>query len=285
MQVKLKNLTYKVTLYTRIKICIYQIILKAKRVKRNLKDYCRFLKDNKLNLIMVICYFVYFTGSFFYNYYRANVEELSIVKIGIASLQQSLTPFLFTVLVPLISNLFIFYGDKRRKLRERFEIVMHTKSVIEECLGKMYPLVKAEIPEKESLFRKLYEYRNKEGEIEREYTLNKNSKVYIAKLLSCIKCMEKALDNEYGELLQRISRGDVIKAEGLSYYVFYSENELECSRYMLEHQGEKGVVNYLYEMYDVLKIPWNIDKEINVAIKTLIENDKKIQANKIEVAD
>ena len=285
MQVKFKNLTYKVTLCTRIKICRYQIILKARRGKRNLKDFCRFLKDNKLNLIMLICYFLYFIGLFCYNYCQANIEELSIVKIGIKSLQQSLTPFLFTVLVPLISNLFIFYGDKRRKLRERFDIVTHAESVIEECLEKMYPLIKSEIPEEKSIFRKLYEYRNKGWKTESEYMLNKNSKVYIAKLLSCIKCMEKALDNDYGELLKRISRGDIIKAEGLLHYVFYSENELEYSRYMLEYRGEIGVVNYLYDMLEALKKPWDIDKDINTAIKRIIEKDKKIQANKTEVVD
>ena len=95
--------------------------------------------------------------------------------------------------------------------------------------------------------------------------------------------MKKVLENEYVELLKRISREDIIKAEGLLHYVFYSENEMEYSRYMLEYRGEYGVVNYLYEMLEVVKKPWNCDKRIEMAINNLIRNDKINQANQMEV--
>ena len=95
--------------------------------------------------------------------------------------------------------------------------------------------------------------------------------------------MENALDNDYEQLLLKISRGDIIKAEGLSFYVFYSENELEYSRYMLEYRGEFGIVNYLYDMLELLKEPWNNDKKLNMRIKKLLETDKIIQANKLKI--
>lgn len=283
MQVKYKNLTYKVTLWTKINVCSCEVILKIKRMKRNLKGFCFFLINNKINLITLIFYIFYFIGLFCYNYYKANLEELSIIKIGIQSFRESSSPFLFTVVVPFISNLTIFYTDKRRKLRERYNTIIHVEPIIEECLEKMYPLIKAELPEGQSLFRKLYEYRNKGWETKSEYILNGNSKVYVVKLLSCLKHMENALDNDYEQLLLKISRGDIIKAEGLSFYVFYSENELEYSRYMLEYRGEFGIVNYLYDMLELLKEPWNNDKKLNMRIKKLLETDKIIQANKLKI--
>lgn len=283
MRVNFQNMTYEVAFSTKIKVSGYQIMLILKRIKRNFKEYLGVLKGNVLSIVMLITYILYLIGAFCYNYYRADVEKLSIIAIGIESLQQSMITLLFTVIVPIVANLLIFYNNKRKNLRERYGVAIHVKSVIEDCLGNMYPCIKAGMPDNQSLFRKLYEYRNKGWETENEYILNKSSKVYIAELLSCFNQMKKVLENEYVELLKRISREDIIKAEGLLHYVFYSENEMEYSRYMLEYRGEYGVVNYLYEMLEVVKKPWNCDKRIEMAINNLIRNDKINQANQMEV--
>ena len=52
---------------------------------------------------------------------------------------------------------------------------------------------------------------------------------------------------------------------------------------MLEYRGEFGIVNYLYDMLELLKEPWNNDKKLNMRIKKLLETDKIIQANKLKI--